>query len=77
MANSDGVGGGEVTPPLTLSLIALALQSFPILRPSCSLVCGDWLLDRDGTLARSLTVAGPLGPVRFTARELTTAEARC
>ncbi len=63
-----------MTPPLTLSLIALALQSFPILRPSCSLVYGEWLLDRDGTLSRSVTVAGPLGPVKFTASELTRAE---
>ena len=66
-----------MTPPLTLSLIALAFKRFPLLRPSCALVWGDWLVERDGALSQSVTVQTSRGPAEFTAAELTHPEARC
>lgn len=63
-----------MTPPVVLALVALAFRSLPSLRPSCALAWGDWLLDRDGDLYRSLTVPTTWGPLRFSVARLQSAE---
>ena len=63
-----------MTPPTILALVALAFRSLPALRPTCALTWGDWLLDRDGSLSRSLSVPALWGSTSFSVARLVSCE---